>query len=110
MSTPRLRLFAPAFVGTALLATPALAQSDEALRVVVHAGDLNLASPAGAASLQRRVVLAAQSVCSVKTGDALHDRYLSDMCRRAALMHAQPQVDLALANARKGAVMAASGR
>jgi UrcA family protein len=75
----------------------------------VHFGDLDLSTDAGAAALHSRIEHAVRAVCG---GDAdqrdLTQLRVVDACRQVALASAEPQVQLALANARNGRQLAAN--
>ena len=79
-----------------LFATPALAQQrGEVVTRVVSYGDLDLRSPAGRASLERRVEAAARRVCPVRPPlNVVNERELNavNACQDAALAGAREQL------------------
>jgi UrcA family protein len=92
LTTPVLCL-AAAF--TLWCAAPALAQTSDAVpSVAVKYGDLNIASPAGAQALLKRIEAAANSACGgapdIRQFDQLAD---FEACRRSAVARAVVAVD-----------------
>ena len=98
----------------ALLATaaPALAQPDPISRVSLHVGyhDLNLASAAGAAELDRRINRAVNTLCPEPDSRSLAQMVAYKQCRQTALASVAPQREQAFAKARSGSITVASGR
>lgn len=102
--------FAPmiAFVGFALAASPALAGGVEKVSADVRYGDLNLTSEQGAATLNRRIALAAEKVCGRPDRRDIKASQAASSCRADAIAAAKPTVELAIANARNGQSYAAN--
>lgn len=80
-------------------AVPAQAEHEKAQ--LVHYGDLNLADSAGIAALQDRIRLAARRVCGAPEGPVLPEFQRVNNCRRIAYEKAIPQIQLALAEAKR---------
>jgi len=97
-------------MGLAVFATPAAAQDEQdALPAAqVHYGDLNLATATGAMQLQDRVRRAADAVCGSPDIRDLAAVRNARNCRTIAMRGAEPQVQVALANARNGVAYAAN--
>lgn len=72
------------------LAVPA--QANEAPRRTVSYADLDLASEAGRATLDRRVKIAVRSVCPAPMTQSLSDLRAAINCHRNALADAQTQI------------------
>lgn len=88
-----------AFAATAAtISFPAYAGEVTKTAAVKYA-DLNLASPAGAEALNKRVVRAAKQVCDVGDTRSLRTEADAQDCFKIAVARAAPQVELALANA-----------
>jgi UrcA family protein len=87
--SPRSTFLALAAVATAALATPAVAQTSS---VTIGYGDLNLASPAGRAVLDRRIDGAARQVCGEALPLQLKTNVLSRTCRAEILADARAQL------------------
>lgn len=89
-----MRLFARALIasvaaGVATLAlSPARAESDLPRSVAVSFADLNLKSDAGKARLERRIALAAATVCGPVDRLSMSDRRTNDDCRSRAIANA----------------------
>lgn len=77
-------------------AAPAMAQDDDAPRVLVRYDDLNLSSAAGRQRLDTRVRLAIRSVCMVGPRVSLRERAESRECEKQARLRVDPQVALLL--------------
>ena len=92
---------------TMIIAKPGMADTGQQ-SVVVHTADLNLANKDGQLSLQRRVAHAVKSVC----GDADIRNLIAmkemSACRSIAMSGAKPQMELAIANARRGRSLASN--
>lgn len=91
-----------AIAATLLPAVPAQAQ--ESGTVHVSYVDLNLASDAGRNSLERRVAIAARTVCLIEDSRELALWSSTRECRRDAFNGAQPAVEAAVAAARRATV------
>ncbi|MFN3990293.1 MAG: UrcA family protein [Erythrobacter sp.] len=102
----KLIALAPAALGLALAATPALAQLPEQRTVTFTTSDINLATPRGQKELNWRIDRAIRHVCQLGHRDA-GSRILTDdarTCITKARNSAQQQVAaLMAAEARKGA-------
>jgi UrcA family protein len=90
-----------AIVPIALFSTvaPSLAQ-EETASVTVSYADLNLQTPAGAASLERRVHQAVYEVCGSEDDRDLSDWFAQRKCRADALKDARAKMNQAVAAAR----------
>lgn len=95
-------------LGFAVAASPALAGGAEKVSAEVRYGDLNLASAQGAATLQRRIKLAAEKVCGRPDARDIKASQAAAACRADAMAAARPGVELAIANARNGQSYAAN--
>ncbi|MFN3944134.1 MAG: UrcA family protein [Allosphingosinicella sp.] len=91
-----------AAVATGLAAGPAAAQDVGGLQVR-HA-DLNLASPAGRAALDRRIAFAAEQACGDPWTDLLVMQRLARKCQDDAVAAARPQRDALLSGERFAAI------
>ena len=105
-------LFPMLLTASVLFGQRAVARSTEPTEVrteIVRYGDLDLTSPAGIATLDRRIAQAVLRVCS--DGDAgVRARWSEQRCRREARRAASPQRSFALARANSGSVVLASRR
>lgn len=84
----------------ALTAGPAIAQTEEMVRNTVTTADLDLSTPAGAATLDRRIGAVIERMCSVRGVRGLHVRVDAEKCRRTARASVETQVADAIAQAR----------
>jgi UrcA family protein len=75
----------------------------------VRYGDLNLASAAGRARLESRVLSAIDNVCPAGFALDLNAAAQSNGCKVAALTDARSQMDSAIARARSGQLALAGG-
>lgn len=97
-------------LAAALVSAPAFAAPAGAgMSATVRFGDLDLATDAGATSLRTRIKYAARAVC----GGEVDQRDLTAVraaqaCRQVAMASAEPQMQLALSNARSGHQLAAN--
>jgi UrcA family protein len=82
-------MFNTLFLAAALAATPTVY---EPRTKTVSAADLNLASEAGQATLERRVAVAVRSVCAVSSFRNLREMAQRDRCLRDAERKAGAQV------------------
>lgn len=114
-------LFAAALIALAASTGPASAAQDRDVTIlaptlpsdvlvrVVRYGDLNLASAAGQARLERRVQTAVDAVCPagfvLDLGAAAH----ANACKVAAYEDARSQMDEVIARARSGQLASAGG-
>jgi UrcA family protein len=109
-----MRLFARAFIasvaaGVATLAlTPARAESDTPRSVTVSFADLNLKSDAGKARLERRIAVAASTVCGPVDRLSMTDRRANDDCRTRAIANAGRAMVEVVENARGSIRVAAN--
>ena len=104
-------------VGLLVMAAPAIAQEQEIVITgqklpsgyelvtsTVQIGDLNLATSAGVAEMEKRVAHGVATVCPTPSGTApayeVHDY---DACKKFAWDGARPQMDKAVARATQGA-------
>ncbi len=92
----------------ALCAAPAMAQDQDVVTIKVGYSDLNLASTAGAAVLQRRIDSAVTQICGRVEGYDLQRRAAIVQCRRQ--VSAVPSEDgrQAIAKARQTVLASAS--
>lgn len=81
---------------TASIAVPATA---EEVSVTVAFGDLNLASPAGRATLDKRIAAAVNRVCAQAERRDLAGRMAWDECKAATLADAMEQLAAVLPSA-----------
>ena len=100
-------LFASLGTTLAIAALPASA-ANEKFASEVRYGDLNLATDAGVAQLQRRIGNAARKGCGYADGRDLKASQAAAACRKAAVSEAAPKIELAVANARNGQKLAAN--
>lgn len=106
--TPMLPLLVAAFAlpSASLMAAPV----EEAVPTAsVSYDDLDLANPAGAATLKARLASAVKSVCGEADARDLHEMSRVATCRRTALAGAQPQVEVAMAKAQTSQRYAQAG-
>lgn len=98
-----------ALLVTSALVTPTVTDAQETRSARVSYADLNLASSAGQAQLQRRIAFAARGVCDDGgyTDFIMMPIVLS--CRNAAMAMAQPAYEAAVASARHGTVEVLDG-
>ncbi|SFS01192.1 UrcA family protein [Sphingomonas jatrophae] len=89
-----------ALVAAAANAAPA-ADSEGVSRTVSYA-DLDLSSQKGAATLERRIRLAANSICGAGQRAPISMMAKANECRDAAIASAEPQVQIVLAQAARG--------
>ena len=100
-----------ALSAAAFAAFPCQAQSnaaDEGFIAVVPYGDLNLASAAGARTLENRVEAAADRICGFPQAPGLTEALRVQDCRDEVLSSAQPQLNRALASNDRGLIAFAS--
>jgi UrcA family protein len=93
-----------------LATSPTAAQAPAAERVVVSYADLDLASPAGVATLDRRILSAAQTACGPISNADLHGTNLAHECRSRTVEQALSQTRRAIASARQGSATMLAGR
>ena len=106
-------LIALALAATAFAALPAQAQPDDlAVDVVasVPYSDLNLASAAGARTLEYRIKAAANRLCGVEQAPGLAESERVQGCRDSVIDSARPQISQALAMNGTGSVALAASR
>jgi UrcA family protein len=102
--------FASLALAAALVSAPAFAApAADGMSRTVRFADLDLSTDAGATALRQRVHYAARMVC----GGDVDQRDLvrvnaAEACRRVAMASAEPQVQLALGDARDGRQLAAN--
>lgn len=90
-------------VATALVA-PTVSQAATTNSVRVTYADLNLASPAGRHSLERRIAYGARIVCEIEDSRELALATATKVCRNDAIDGARPAYEAAVAAARRGTV------
>jgi UrcA family protein len=84
-------LVSAALAAAALIAAPAAAAPEGSTYLVfVPHGDLDLATPAGERTLERRLDAAARSVC--ETGSTLREKIAAQSCRAAFARAGQPRI------------------
>jgi UrcA family protein len=97
-------------LAAALVSVPSFAApAADGMSTSVRFGDLDLTTDAGATALHNRIKSAARAVC----GGEIDQRDLTAVrigqaCRQVAMAGAEPQMQLALANARSGRQLAAN--
>lgn len=85
-------LIGMAVLGAAAATLPAAAQEDERRSVEVGIADLDLSTPAGQASLDRRVELALRKVCPVDARPDLRQQAQARACRAQAMREIEPRL------------------
>lgn len=115
MITTSLRLFAGLAIAGGLLSTAATAATAaiaapaiEAPTATVRYNDLDLASPAGARQLERRIAAAAASVCPTGDNYRLETLRIANQCRANAVASARGKADQVVAQARSAQRYAAN--
>jgi UrcA family protein len=96
------------FAALMLASVPLTAGFAETRSVRVHSFDLDLASPAGQAEMQRRIHHAIDQVCGPAGGVTMDDRMSDLSCNRNAQASAMSQFEHMVAAARQGK-MASNG-
>jgi UrcA family protein len=100
-----------AILSAPLAAAPAAAQAPiSAERIVVSYADLDLASPAGIATLNRRILTAVQIACGPTSDADLHGANLAHQCRSRNFQQAAAQTRRAIASAQQGGAIVLAGR
>ena len=95
-------VLASAIAAFATLAAPAVAAPvNETVSIPISYADLNLASPEGAASLERRIRRAVTNICG-SAADGLSRRAAMVRCRKDALRDAKGQFTQVIAQAARG--------
>ena len=82
----------------AAVSAPTLAAEVETRTAVVRYDDLNLHTRTGAASLERRIAGAVETVCRRPDNRSLAEMAREAACRQTAITQAQPQLQAALAS------------
>lgn len=95
--------FAALLTATALV-VPTVSQAAQSNSVLVSYADLNLASERGASVLEKRIALAARSVCEIEDSRELDLARATGECREDAIAAAQPAFNAALSAARNPSV------
>jgi UrcA family protein len=85
-------------VASALVA-PTVSQAQESNSVRVSFADLNLASDLGQYTLQRRITVAARTVCEIEDSRELALASATKVCRNDAIASARPAYEAAVASA-----------
>lgn len=88
-------MIAAAAAAAALLASSPVAAGP----ALIHLADLDLSSPAGRATLDRRVARALEAACGSYFQTSPEETREIDICRRDALAEVRPAVATALARA-----------
>ena len=96
---------AAALTVAAALVVPTVSQAAELGSVTISYADLNLATPAGADRLQRRINFAARVVCGYEDSRQYDVVVATNGCRSGAIEGARPAYEAALANARHPSVI-----
>jgi UrcA family protein len=105
-----LAVFAATLSGS-LATSPASAQSPASGgRVVVSYADLDLASQAGVARLNRRILTAVQAACGTESDSDPHGKNLIQACRHRNFDQASSQARRAIALARDDGPTLLAGR
>lgn len=87
-----------------LLVVPTVSQAAQSNSVSVTYADLNLASERGASVLERRIEIAARTVCEIEDSQLIRLQKATLSCRNGAISGAQPAFNAALAAARNPSV------
>ena len=82
----------------AAVGAPTVDAAVETRTAVVRYDDLNLHSHAGAATLERRITGAVETVCRRPDNRSLAEMAREAACRQTAITQAQPQLQAALAS------------
>lgn len=93
-----------AFAAASVLVVPTVSQAAEPRSVAVSYADLNLASDAGASILEKRIGIAARTVCEIEDNRELDLQIATLSCREQAVADAQPAFFAALSAARNPSV------
>jgi UrcA family protein len=93
LRVPAGALMVGALLTMGVAASAEAADFDAAPSITVKYSDLDLASPAGAKALYRRIVAAALNVCPTEDGRTLHFVALAEQCRSEAIERAVRSVD-----------------
>jgi UrcA family protein len=88
---------------------PTVSSAAETNSVRVSYADLNLATTIGQHRLERRIAGAARIVCVIEDTHELALAAATQDCRNTAISDAQPQVNAAIAAARRGSVTVLEG-
>lgn len=96
---------AAALTVAAALVVPTVSQAADLASVTISYADLDLASAAGADSLQRRINFAARVVCGYEDSRQYDLVVATNACRSGAIEGARPAYEAALANARHPSVI-----
>jgi UrcA family protein len=96
---PFFALAAAALTTGLLVGTTVNAAAFETRSIDVSYADLDVATPAGRAALERRIELAADRICTVRRALDLKSLRAADKCRLAAIADATAKVELAVATA-----------
>lgn len=89
---------------SSVLIVPTVTQAAQSDGVLVSYADLNLVTEAGASKLERRIAVAARTVCQIEDSRELALANATSTCRGQAVADAQPQFRAALAAARNPSV------
>jgi UrcA family protein len=96
MNTKQILIAAAALFAASQMSAPvalsATVTENDAPKIVVRYGDLNLSTPDGAATLLRRIDAAARQVCPDAYARDLRVKALARECRRTATANAVEQV------------------
>jgi len=101
---PALMAAAALTVASALV-VPTVSQAADLASVTISYADLDLASAAGADSLQRRINFAARVVCGYEDSRQYDVVIATNTCRSGAIEGTRPAYETALANARHRSVI-----
>ncbi len=82
----------------AAVSAPTLAAEIDTRTAVVRYDDLNLHNHSGAATLERRIAGAVETVCRRPSNRSLAEMAREAACRQTAITQAQPQLQAALAS------------
>ena len=100
-----------AALAATLTATPSIAQAPASPeRVVVSYADLDLSSPAGIATLNRRILSAVQAACGPESDSDPHGKNLVRQCRHRSFDQAVSQARGAISLARRDGPTVLAGR
>jgi UrcA family protein len=91
------------------LVVPTVSNASDSRSVRVSYADLNLGSALGRHTLERRISVAARTVCDIEDSRELALASATNLCRSDAIASAQPAYAAAIAAARHGTVTVLDG-
>lgn len=102
MTKPILAIAAALLAGAVV--APTVSQAQDVSSARVSYADLNLGAAPGQKALQRRIGIAADTLCGVNTGRENAIERAATACRTGAVASARPAFEAAVAAARRGSV------